>query len=360
MTRRDDLETGVRECYQLVREYEVIRDESDDPKVKRRSQRAIDDQLRLIKDYLTEYGRIYQYSEQAVPQDIIEIAIGYDVPLNIPSSSTPAKDSTTGMPSSSPIAGSSSLADSTMYALVIGIASYRHIRPLGKTTTDAEDVRDTLIEQGYSSSNVGMLLDSKATKSAINEKLDWLARRAGPNDTVVVFFSGHGMQFIGGFWPGEYLCPVEAELSKPKDTMIAQEEFTKALRSIQAGRLVVFLDACHAGGVGEPKDAGFLVKAGFSENGYDQLAAGKGRIIIASSRPDEYSWEIAGLRNSLFTYYLLNGIRGEAADTKGEVWISRLFGYVYQEVSRRKDQHPFQKAASEDFVIAFSGKVMTD
>lgn len=249
---------------------------------------------------------------------------------------------------------------SRTYALAIGIASYRHISPLGKTATDAQDVRDTLITQGYPLANVGMLLDGQATKSAISEKLNWLAGHAGPNDTVVIFFSGHGVQFIGGFWPGEYLCPVEADLSKPKDTLITQEEFTAALRSIKAGRLVVFLDACHAGGIGEPKDASFLVKAGFSESGYDKLATGNGRVIIASCRPDEYSWEIYGLRNSLFTHYLLGGIRGEAADVNGQVWISRLFGHVYQEVSRRKNQHPFQKAETEDFVIAVTSKSTTD
>jgi len=239
------------------------------------------------------------------------------------------------------------------YALIIGVATYYHIRPLTKTATDARDLYDTLLQNGYSSSNVALLLDEQVTKVAISDKLDWLARRAGPNDTVVIFFSGHGAQLVGGFWPGEYLCPVEAALDKVKDTFISDEEFTTALRAIHAGRLVVFLDACHAGGVGEPKDPAVQVKAGLSEAAYARFLA-QGRVIIASCKPDEVSYELPEMRNSLFTHYLLEGLRGRAARPDGTVWITNLFGYVYEQVSQHNLQHPFQKSATEDFIIAMT------
>jgi uncharacterized caspase-like protein len=239
------------------------------------------------------------------------------------------------------------------YAIIIGIAAYRHIRPLTKTATDARDLYDTLLQNGYSPSNMFLLLDEQATKAAISDKLDWLARRVGPNDTVVIFFSGHGAQLIGGFWSGEYLCPVEATLDKVKDTFISDEEFTMALRAIRAGRLVVFLDACHAGGVGEPKDPTVQIKAGLSEAAYTRFLA-QGRVIIASCKPDEVSYELPEMRNSLFTHYLLEGLRGGAARPDGTVWITNLFGYVYEQVSRYNLQHPFQKSATEDFIIALT------
>lgn len=239
----------------------------------------------------------------------------------------------------------------SIHALLIGIAAYRHIRPLVKTTTDARDLYDTLLQNGYSPPNVALLLDEQATKSVISDKLDRLARQARPDDTVVIFFSGHGAQLVGGFWPGEYLCPVEAALDKVKDTFISDEEFTAALRAIRAGRLVVFLDACHAGGVGEPKDPAVQIKTGLSETAYTRFLA-QGRVIIASCRPDEVSYELAEMRNGLFTHYLLEGLRGGAARQDGTVWMSNLFGYVYERVSQHNLQHPFQKSAAEDFIIA--------
>lgn len=237
------------------------------------------------------------------------------------------------------------------HALLIGIAAYRYIRPLAKTTTDAQDLYDVLLHYGYPSANVALLLDDQATKAAINDKLNWLASRVRPNDTVIIFFSGHGAQLVGGFWPGEYLCPVEATLDKVRDTFISDEEFTAALRAIHAGRLVVFLDACHAGGVGEPKVPTVQVKAGLSETAYDHFLA-QGRVIIAACKPDEVSYELPEMRNGLFTHYLLEGLRGGAARPDGTIWMSNLFGYVYEHVSQHNLQHPFQKSEAEDFIIA--------
>ena len=197
---------------------------------------------------------------------------------------------------------------------------------------------------------MALLLDEQSTKPSISNKLSWLADHAKSDDTVIISFSGHGAQILGGFWPGEYLCPVEATLDKIEGSLVSDEEFTASLRAIQAGRLVVFLDACHAGGVGEPKDPSMEIKAGLSEKAYTRLLS-QGRIIIASCRPDEVSYELPEMRNSLFTHYLLEGLRGGAARHDGTIWMSNLFGYLYQRVSEHNLQHPFQKSEAEDFVI---------
>ena len=239
------------------------------------------------------------------------------------------------------------------YALLIGISNYRYIRPLSKTTNDARDLYDALVENGYSRDNVVLLLDQGATKAAISRELELLASRAKADDTVVIFFSGHGARIIGGFSSGEYLCPVEAGIDSVKDTCISDTELTIALRATNAGRLVVFLDACHSGGVGEPKDPDIQVEVGLSEQAYSRLATtGNGRVIIASCRADEVSWELPEMRNGLFTHYLLEGLRGKAARKDGTVWITNLFGYVSEHVPKHKPQHPFQKSATEDFIIA--------
>jgi hypothetical protein len=241
------------------------------------------------------------------------------------------------------------------YALLIGISDYHHMRSLNKTTTDARDLHDLLAQSGYLAANLALLLDGQATKAGISEKLDWLARRAGPDDTVLIFFSSHGAQRIGGFEPGEYLCPVGADWYNLRTTAISDEEFTTALGAIPARRLVVFLDACHSGGVGEPKDVGVMVKTGLSEAAYERLAAGEGRVVIASCKPDEVSWELAGMRNSLFTHYLLEGLRGAAADSEGAVRVFNLFDYVSRQVPQHKSQHPLLKCETDlNFAVALT------
>jgi hypothetical protein len=80
----------------------------------------------------------------------------------------------------------------------------------------------------------------------------------------------------------------------------------------------------------------------------------QGRVIIASCKPDEVSYELPGMRNGLFTHYLLEGLRGGAARQDGTVWMSHLFGYVYEHVGQHNLQHPFQKSAAEDFIVAMT------
>ena len=97
------------------------------------------------------------------------------------------------------------------YALIIGIGAYHNVRPLKKATTDAQDLYMLLREQGYAESNIALLLDDEATKPAISDRLEWLTRRASKDTTLLIFFAGHGAQRVGGFAPGEYLCPVETD-----------------------------------------------------------------------------------------------------------------------------------------------------
>lgn len=244
------------------------------------------------------------------------------------------------------------------YALTIGIGDYQNLSKLAKSPADAQDLADLLVRQcGYPQEHVASLINGQATKTAINAKLEWLARRTQKDDTVVIFFSGHGAQRLGGFEPGEYLCPVETDFYNLRTTGISSEEFSTALRAIPARKVAVFFDACHSGGVGEIKDAALKVKAGLSEQQYERMAEGEGRVIIASCRPDEVSWELGGMRNGLFTHYLLEGLRGAAAEATGEVSILTLFQYTAKRVKAHGQQigitqTPWVKAATEDFVVA--------
>jgi len=241
---------------------------------------------------------------------------------------------------------------SQFYALFVGVSQYEHLMKLSKCTTDARDLNALLANSGYRKAHMSLILDGDATKAAISHRLDWLARRAGVNDTVLIFFSGHGAQRIGGFEAGEYLCPVEADWYNLRATAISNSEFNSALRAIPAGRVAVFLDACHSGGVGQPKDVEASTKAGLSAQAYAELARGGGRVVIASCQPGEVSWELPEMRNGLFTHYLLEGLRGAAAGQDGVVRVTNLFDYISQKVPQHKDQHPLLKCEIvENFAI---------
>lgn len=255
------------------------------------------------------------------------------------------------------------------YALIIGVGAYQHLSPLAKSPADAKDLADLLVKQcGYPTTQVVSLIDAQATRPNIETQLKWLADQTTKEDTVVIFFSGHGAQFLDGPKTVEYLCPVDATLDTIADTAISGEVFSDALHAIKACKVVVFFDACHSGGVGVIKDAALRMKAGLSQHQYERLAEGEGRVIIASCKADEVSWELAGMNNGLFTHYLLEGLRGQAADVEGEINIVGLFGYTAKKVRAHIDainkaqscniaQTPWINAKTEDFVVAIAQTV---
>lgn len=219
------------------------------------------------------------------------------------------------------------------YALLIGVGDYNHLHTLSTPTADVNSLHDVLVNAcGYSEDRVILIKDGQARKPVINEKLQWLARHAEPHDTIFIFFSGHGIRPADGFdAEKEYLCLVDTDLYNLSATAISGEEFTTALQAINSERIVVFLDACHAGGIGIPNDNARRFKPGFSSEVYDRLMGevGEGRVIIPSCKPGEKSWELEDKDNGLFTHHLLIGLRGEGTRVKeGMVHIFDLFDYL--------------------------------
>ncbi len=242
------------------------------------------------------------------------------------------------------------------YALVIGIANYSHIRKLPLTVVkDAQDIHDLLCSPaygGYRPENVRLLTDEQATRDNIREGFKWLAEKAKGEATAVSFFSGHGGQVTSGEHAGNYLLPYECRANDIPGTSISGATLTGWLRQIEAHRLLVCFDSCFSGGAGETKEIGdgqLDFKSGLSANYYEQLAKGKGRVIMASSRADETSLVLGGMTNSLFTHYLLEGLRGQAGSPElGYVGVFDLFDHVSRNVPKRAEQHPIFKAEVED------------
>ncbi|RMF38053.1 MAG: caspase family protein [Chloroflexi bacterium] len=243
------------------------------------------------------------------------------------------------------------------YALVVGISVYQNLPRLALATKDATDLRHTLVSSGYEPQDVVLLLDNAASRSTISQALDRISRRARPEDLVFIFFSGHGAQRVGGLEPGEYLCPVETDLQNLRLTAISGEEFTKALNSIKAKRIMVCLDACHAGGAGQLKDGELGVQLDLPAQVYARWA-GEGRVILASSGPDDLSWELPRMGNGMFTYYLLEGIREGVPLRDGAVWALDLAHYVSRKVVEHCPQRPYIQFKGNDFPTVWPDRTL--
>jgi hypothetical protein len=248
------------------------------------------------------------------------------------------------------------------YALVVGISEYHNVRSLPKTVLqDAKDIKELLVNPnycGYLKENVTLLLDQEATKDAVVKAFQNLADESDRDSTIFIYISSHGETCESGSYAGEYLLPVNADITYPHllaGTSISSHEITTALRAITARKVIVIFDCCHSGGIGQPKgpDAPILT-SGLSNSYYQMLAQGQGRVVLASSRSDEKSYVFDGEQNSLFTKHFLAGLKGGISSNDGLIRIFDIFEYLQPLVTgEQRNQHPIFKAEiEENFPIA--------
>lgn len=249
-----------------------------------------------------------------------------------------------------------------MYALVVGIADYKHINPLPATVVnDAQGLWSVLMDPrtcAYDKDRVTLLLNEQATRDGLRRAFKDAAQKCDNDSTFLLFVSCHGGRIENGKNSCEYLLPADT-VSENEETLartaISGERLTRYLKAIQARKLVAIFDCCHAAGIGQAKHPGPLrLKTGLSEQYYNQLKTGFGRVVFCSSRDTEYSYVRANDSNSIFTKHLLAGLRGGAPGPGGVIRVFDLFHYLQPKVTAEEpNQHPVFKCEVEDnFPIA--------
>jgi len=232
------------------------------------------------------------------------------------------------------------------YAVLVGVGAN-----LPVTIEDARAVSDTLLDPSrcaYPSDHVRLLTGEGARRNNVVSALNWLATSVGQDDTALVYFSGHGIET-----PDFHLVPFGFGWQDLATTAISGAEFSELLCAIQAQKLLVLLDCCHAGGQAEAKS---FTKSPMPTRAFDELARSSGRVLIASSRKDEVSW--TGHPYSQFTMAVLEGLAGFGAfEQDGFARILDVALYVGRFVPDRTGdkQHPIIKVSNlqDNFAIAW-------
>ncbi len=241
------------------------------------------------------------------------------------------------------------------HAIIVGVGA-----DLPNTVDDAKGIAGILRDQercAYPRDQVQTLTGDGAGRGQILAALDKLAQAATTDDTVLVYYSGHGYRVTSTTGEAFYLLPHGYDLQRLYQTAISGAEFTAALRAVSARKLLVLLDCCHAGGVGEAKAPGVtLAKAPLPPEALALLAEGSGRVLIASSTENELSY--AGRPYSAFTLALIEALCGQGVAKKdGFVRVADLLAlHTRQMVPGRTSQrqHPilhFEHA--DNFAVAY-------
>jgi esterase/lipase superfamily enzyme len=258
------------------------------------------------------------------------------------------------------------------YALLVGVGQSAYAPwSLPVTVKDARSIRAVLVDPGLCAyaddgRHVHLLHDEQATREAILEGLDWLAREVAVDSdaTAIVYFSGHG--WLEGSSGRYFLIPHDVEPHDIPGSAIPAGAFIEALRRVKAERLLAIVDACHAEGMATAKGGSAalklpagLVPAPPPKAIVDELKQGAGRAVFSSSRGHQKSWVRPDDTMSVYTYHLIEALQG-ANNRPGEtaVKLSNLMNHLGRAVPQsardlcNAEQVPFFDTASEDFAVA--------
>ena len=138
-------------------------------------------------------------------------------------------------------------------ALLVGLNHYPD--PANNLRGCVNDVLQvsSLLQRGFlfdASADIRLLTDERATTARIVERLRWLLRGAGPADTLVFHYSGHGAQVRDRHGDelddglDEIICPYDLDWDDP----FTDDDLHAILEGLAPGvNLTVILDCCHSG-----------------------------------------------------------------------------------------------------------------
>jgi serine/threonine protein kinase len=263
-------------------------------------------------------------------------------------------------------------------ALVIGIGEYLHaeqVRPLRFAARDAEAMAGVLTDVavcGFPAEKVRVLTDAEATRDAVTHHLArWLPEQAKGAEIAVIFFAGHGaVQRIGHREEG-YLLAHDADPDELATRGILMSDLARWIEAIDAGAVVVCLDCCHAARLiprGDSPTAELIPRDMRLYPAMLQALTGRGRYLLAACDDGQVSVEAESWGHGLFTYHLLEGLRGAGdRDGDGRVGIAELFEYVALAVDRDARavgsvQHPWSSAIGPGgvFLSTLSSSTVTN
>ena len=138
-------------------------------------------------------------------------------------------------------------------ALIVGVNKYKLPgSDLQGCVNDATNVRDVLLKYfNFTVKDIRVLVDGRATKKAILDRLKWLVKDAKSGDRLLFHFSGHGSQIRDR--DGDELKDSLDEIICPHDmdwdgTYIVDDDLKAVFAKLPAGvHLEVLLDSCHSG-----------------------------------------------------------------------------------------------------------------
>lgn len=251
------------------------------------------------------------------------------------------------------------------WAVIVGVSQYANpaIPSLKFADKDAEAFANFLRTPqggGYDNDHMRVLLNDKATFPALRDALMDFLSSAIDMDLVMIYFAGHGMPDPAR--PQNlFLLTHDTDPNKLNTTSFPMWQIQDVLaRYISAKRIVVFSDACHSGGISvnfATRGVGVTEQNLVNQYLADLSRSKEGTVVFTASAAGEVSQEFPEFGHGVFTFYLLEGLRGKADyNNDYTITINEAMQYTEENVKRktRGSQNPTRSQTDYDKELTVS------
>jgi uncharacterized caspase-like protein len=241
----------------------------------------------------------------------------------------------------------------TLRMFLIGIDGYTYLSSLNFAVADCQGLTRALAEstKGFPSKvSVSIIGDreilSPVTLESIESGFKQLLSGVQPQDTVLIYFSGHGD--LDESTEELYLCLTETRHELLSETALSVKKLLQRLKDSGASSQVLILDTCHSGGivprsrragevcetVGSPRSIEGEDNPKFTPRLTEILnqhaSPSREFCALLSCQATQLSWEFTDLGHGAFTYYLMEGLQSspETIDRLGRIDVESLYDYV--------------------------------
>lgn len=236
--------------------------------------------------------------------------------------------------------------EAKLWILLVGVNEYqdRGLPSLRYPALDCQGLGEALSRatQGFPNKEVIVHNDFTAqppTLQKIRRSLQKIVSQSQSQDSILLYFSGHGM--LDQNTQQAFLCLGDTSKDDLLSTGLGMQELLQILGASPANQQLVCLDTCHSGDIrlwgnrgGRARDATPELPdptIQMMDVLRQRAAQSKGFCALLSCDQGQQSWEFPELGHGVFTYYLMEGLLGGAAESNGLIEADGLYKYVYRQ-----------------------------
>jgi tetratricopeptide (TPR) repeat protein len=244
------------------------------------------------------------------------------------------------------------------WALVIGVDKYvdPQISQLKGSDNDARQIADALVRYaGFPQDQVILLstnqpIERQPTRVNILRRLSNLSTTVPKDGMLLVSFAGHGMERGGQ----AFLLPADAQISDQisflEETAISMTRVKSWIKDTGVSQVVLLLDACRNDPGGRADAPNNLSNTYVNAFNFDvRNREVQAFATVYATGIGQRAYEYTEKKQGYFSWAVVEGLKGAAANDKGEVTLSQLVKYVQDAVPKRiavdlgstKQQKPF-------------------